>query len=330
MNIKNTQPSDPTLSQALQADFTHSATISMSNQTRSSVPPVKDASRVVQLRERNLTAEEEDASQEEEPVHSVKEKVLIWLASFMATGYFFSLLFHSTILTIMAIVIVGGMEGDDHLSTLVTLDDEDNFSFNGPLDTRIEEEAGGQTTEFNVMQPIKNLTGETEEALKEIEADVSVHLGKGEGDAEGDGSGNGGGEFKFKPMGNAVTAGSFTAWTVPKDPDLNEDYLIIIQVKLPSSFKSSRYRAADLLGLVMGTDEHRQAIPWDVRWPNSTFTSNAKGEIRPVKKGGFLPLKNRQAQLIVKVPGSKIPATRDTIKIQSKLLKEKQTLQIEF
>lgn len=329
MNIKYTQPADQPLSHERQTGNTYSATMSMSNQIRSSVPPVKDASRVVRLRERDLSAEESETSEEEEPVLSVKEKVLIWLASFMATGYLFSILFHSTVLTIMAIVLVGGMQGNDQLSTLATLDDKDNFAFSGPLDTRIEEEAGGKITEFNVMQPIKNLTGETE-SLKEIEADVSVHLGKGDGEAEGDGSGNGGGKFKFKPMGNAVTAGSFTAWTVPKDPDLNEDYLIIIQVKLPYTFKSKRYRATDLRGLVMGTDSHRQAIPWDVRWPNSTFTSTEEGDIRPVDKGGYLPLSNRSAQLIVKVPGSKIPATRDTIKIESRILKEKQTLEIEF
>lgn len=330
MNIKKTQPSDHSLSSEWQNGISHSATMSMSNQTRFSEPPAKDAARVNRLRDRELSAEERELLEDEEPKLSLKEKVLVWLAGFTATGYLISFLFHSTILTIMAIVIVGGMQGNDHLSTVATLEDEDNFAFNGPLDTRIEEEAGGKTTEFNVMQPIKNLTGETEEALKEIEADVSVHLGEGDGEAEGDGSGEGGGEFKFKPMGNAVTVGSFTAWTVPKDPDLNEDYLIIIQVRLPSSYKAKRYRASDLMGLVLGTDSHRQAIPWDVRWPNSTFTSTATGEIRPVDKRDYLPLKNRVAQLIVKVPGSKIPATRDTIKIQSKVLKENQTLEIEF
>lgn len=330
MNIRNTQPSDNLLSRESQTGFSHSATSSMSNQIRSMKSPVKDTALVNQLRERSSSAAEDQLSEEEEPVLSVKEKIFVWLASFMATGYLFSLLLHSTILTVMAIVIVGGMQGNDHLSTVVTLDDEDQFAFNGPLDTRVEEEAGGKTTEFDVMQPVKTLTGEAEEALKEMEADVSLHLGKGDGDADGDGSGSGGGEFKFKPMGNAVTAGSFTAWTVPKDPDLNEDYLIIIQVKLPTSYKSTRYRASDLMGLVLGTDSHRQAIPWDVRWPNSTFTSTATGDIRPVDKGDYLPLKKRVAQLIVKVPGSKIPATRDTIRIQSKVLKEKQTLEIEF
>lgn len=331
INIKNTQPSDEVLSYKQQTGYIQSATISMSNQSQIPVSPVKDASQAVQLRERRSAVQEADPSHdEEESSLNVKEKIVIWLASFTATGYFFSLLFHSTILTIMAIVIVGGMPGNDDFSTLANLDDEENFAFNGPLDTRVEEEAGGKTNEFNVMQPVENLTGEKEEALKEIEADVSVHLGEGDGEAEGDGSGNGGGEFKFKPMGNAVSAGSFTAWTVPKDPDLNEDYLIIIQVKLPSSYKSRRYRASDLMGLVLGTDSHRQAIPWDVRWPNSTFTPNAKGDIRPVDKRDYLPLKKRVAQLIVKVPGSKIPATRDTIKIQSKVLKEKQTLEIVF
>jgi hypothetical protein len=303
----------------------------MSNQIKPAVQIISDSFQATRFKERDSSTQSgTDSKEVEEPTLSPKERIMLCLASFMATGYLVSFLFHSTLLTVMAIVIVGGIQGNDDFSTLASLDDEDSFALNGPLDTRIEEEAGGKTTEFNVLQPVKTMTGENESTLKEIEADVSAHLGKGEGEADGDGTGAGGGEFKFKPMGNAVTVGSFTAWTVPKDPDLNEDYLIIIQVKLPYTYKSSRYRASDLSGLVVGTDNHRQAIPWDVRWPNSTFTSNANGEIRPVAKKDYLPVKNRVSQLIVKVPGSKIPATRDTIKLQSKVLKEKHTLEIIF
>ncbi|MCA9015514.1 MAG: hypothetical protein KDA77_09320 [Planctomycetaceae bacterium] len=331
MNLNKTELPEKAVSHTLQTGSSLSATIFMSNQTKSAVQIVSDSSPSPPFRERDLSAQPDmDSNEVEAPTLSPKEKILIWLASFMATGYLVSFLFHSTILTIMAIVIVGGIQGNDDFSTLASLDDKDSFALNGPLDTRIEEEAGGKTTEFNIMQPVNTMTAENELTLKEIEADVSAHLGKGEGEENGDGKGNGGGEFKFKPMGNAVTVGSFTAWTIPKDPDLNEDYLIIIQVKLPYNYKSTRYRASDLSGLVVGTDDHRQAIPWDVRWPNSTFTSNANGEVRPVTPKDYLPVKNRISQLIVKVPGSKIPATRDTIKLESKVLKEKHTLEIVF
>ncbi len=331
MNLNQTERSGKALSHQLQIDFSQSATISMSNQTKSAVQIVTDSSQALQTRGGGFSAQPKTHSNEdEEPTYSFKEMMLLWLASFMATGYFVSFLLHSTILTVMAIVVVGGIQGNGDFSTLASLDDEESFALSGPLDTRIDEESGGKTTEFNIMQPVKTITGENESTLKEIEADFSAHLGEGEGEENGDGKGSGGGEFKFKPMGNAVTVGSFTAWTVPKDPDLNEDYLIIIQVKLPYSYKSTRYRASDLSGLVLGTDNHRQAIPWDARWPNSTFTHNTKGKVRPVSKGDYLPLKKRVAQLIVKVPGSKIPATRDTIKIQSKVLKEKQTIEIVF
>lgn len=308
-----------------------SATMSMSNQSRSATYFKADSSSKVSALKERLDSRQDELhpGNDDDTTLSLKQKTVIWLASFTATGYLISLLFHSTVLTLMAIVIVGGIKGDDDISTLVSLEDEQNFSLNGPLDTRIKE-AGGQTTEFNVMQPIKTMTGENENTVEEIQEDFSAHLGKGTGESEGDGSGAGGGDFKLKPMGNAVTVGSFTAWTVPKDPDLNEDYLIIIQVKLPASYNSTRYRASDLSGLVLGTDDHRQAIPWDSKWLNSTFTPNAVGDIRPVDKGDYLPLKNRVAQLIVKVPGSKIPATRDTIRIRSRVLKEDQTLEIVF
>lgn len=332
MNLKKSELPQQPVSQAVRSGSSLSATTSMSNQTKTAVQFAPDLSSAPSLPERlRSTQSAEDSNEADEPVLTLKEKTLLWLASFMATGYLVSLLFHSTILTVMAIVVVGGIKGNDHISTLASLDDEDNFVVNGPLDTRIEEDAGGKTTEFNVMQPIKTMTGETESTLEELEADLSAHLGKGEGDQDGDGNGNGGGEFKFKPMGNAVTVGSFTAWTIPKDPDLNQDYLIVIQVKLPYNYKSPRYRATDLSGLVVGTDDHRQAIPWDRRWQNTTSTPTLDGGERLVTpKNYYLPVKNRVAQLIVRVPGSKVPATRDTIKLESKILKEKQTLEIVF
>ncbi|WP_339730168.1 hypothetical protein [uncultured Gimesia sp.] len=332
MKLKKTELPEKTVSHTLQTGSSLSATISMSNQTKSVVQIISDSPPVPPLRERDISAQPGmDSDEADEPTLSPKERALIWLASSAATGYLVSFLFHSTLLTVMAIVIIGGIQGNDDFSTLASLDDKDSFALNGPLDTRIEEAAGGKTTEFNVLQPVKSMTGENESTLKEIEADVSAHLGKGEGEADGDGKGTGGGEFKFKPMGNAVTVGSFTAWTIPKDPDLNQDYLIIIQVKLPYNYKSSRYRATDLSGLVVGTDDHRQAIPWDRRWPNTTSTPTANGKQRLVTpKDYYLPVKNRISQLIVRVPGSKIPATRDTIKLESKILKEKQTLEIVF
>jgi len=331
MNLNKSERSDNACFLKPETNSSLSATISMSNQTKSAVQLDTDSSLATPSRARNSSAQSEmHANEEEEPVYSFKEKLLLWLASFTATGCIISFLLHSTILTFMAIIIVGGLPGNDDLSTFLSLDDEESFVLNGPLDTRIDEESGGKTTEFNIMQPVKNMIGENESTVKEIEEDFLAHIGKGEGEDDGDGKGSGGGEFKFKPKGNAVTAGSFTAWTVPKDPDLNEDYLIIIQVKLPYTYKSTRYRASDLRGLVQGTDNHRQTIPWDVRWPNSTFSSNAAGDIRPVNKASYLTVKNRSAQLIVKVPGSQVPATRDTIKIESKVLKEKRTLEIEF
>lgn len=331
MNLNQREPTGINGTGDATLGCSQSATISMSNQSRSATRFSVDSSstQAPALKERPVSSQSEQYPDNDETTFSLKQKIIIWLASFTATGYLISLLFHSTVLTLMAITIVGGMKGDDDISTLASLEEDQNFSLSGPLDTRIKD-AGGKTTEFNIMQPVKTMTGENENTVEEIQDDFSAHIGKGTGDSEGDGSGDGGGDFKLKPMGNAVTVGSFTAWTVPKDPDLNEDYLIIIQVKLPASYKSTRYRASDLSGLVLGTDDHRQAIPWDSRWLNSTFTPNTAGEIRPVNKGDYLPLKNRVAQLIVKVPGSKIPATRDTIKIKSRVLKENQTLEIVF
>ena len=121
----------------------------------------------------------------------------------------------------------------------------------------------------------------------------------------GDGNGLG---FAVPQGGKVVTKGSFTAWTVPADPAPGQNYLIVIQIELPDDVR--RFPKRDLIGsIVIGTDGYRQAIPDNPR--------------------GFLPTKERQAQMVIPVPGA-ANLVRDTIQLQSKILKEKQTLQIVF
>ena len=129
-------------------------------------------------------------------------------------------------------------------------------------------------------------------------------VGSGDGDADGDGKGLG---YSMPKSGKAITKGSFTVWTVPEDPAPGQNYLIIIQVKLPK--KITRYRRSDLKGMVVGTDGYRQYIPGVRR--------------------GYLPVKNNKAQLAVFVPAA-ASLVRDRIEVSSKILKEKQKLEIEF
>lgn len=126
--------------------------------------------------------------------------------------------------------------------------------------------------------------------------------------------------------GRVVKKGSFTAWTVPRDPEPDKEYTIVIQVKLPA--RVTRYRASDLSGMVHGTDLYVQTIPWDMRWPNVTLT--VRGEkLVVVKKKDHLPIRDRKARLLIRVPPAE-RLVRDTIRIKSRLLKEEQVLEIVF
>jgi len=105
----------------------------------------------------------------------------------------------------------------------------------------------------------------------------------------------------------AVTKGSFSAWTEPRDPEPGKKYAIVIQVRLPANVK--KYRASDLSGVVLGTDSYKQII---------RFRSSDE-----------FPINNGGVEVRVIVPGA-AQLVRDTIRIQSRVLQEKQTLQIVF
>lgn len=105
----------------------------------------------------------------------------------------------------------------------------------------------------------------------------------------------------------AVSKGSFSAWTEPRDPDPGRQYVIVIQVRLPKSIRE--YPGSDLTGKVIGTDLYKQDIK---------FKSTDK-----------FPVKDGAAQVQIPVPGA-AKLVRDTIQIESRLLGEKQTILIEF
>ncbi len=60
---------------------------------------------------------------------------------------------------------------------------------------------------------------------------------------------------------NATTRGSFTVWTVPRDPAPGQSYQVFIEVKLPPSVGD--YQQSDLRGKVIGTDGYEQIFGED-------------------------------------------------------------------
>ncbi len=136
----------------------------------------------------------------------------------------------------------------------------------------------------------------------------------GAGDGTGTGEGTGDDSALAVPAVSvpsyAVTKGSFSAWTEPKDPEPLKAYIIRIVVHLPGDWeKPAKFRMKDISGMVIGTDGYKQAIRFK---PTQTVL---------VQDGAV--------QIDIPVPGAR-KLVRDTIRIESKLLKEKQVIQLVF
>ena len=106
---------------------------------------------------------------------------------------------------------------------------------------------------------------------------------------------------------NAVKRGSFSVWTVPEFPEPGESYKVVIRAKVPEGV--TRYPVTDLQGVVVGTDGYRKLIPGSLR--------------------GFLPIRGGYVQFEVPIVAAN-QEIKDTVWIQSKMLKEQQKLLIEF
>lgn len=105
----------------------------------------------------------------------------------------------------------------------------------------------------------------------------------------------------------AITAGSFSVWTVPDNPDPGEPYKIVIQMRVPDG--TDKYSISDLEGVVVGSDGYQKMIPGGLK--------------------GFLPVINGKVQMEVHIVSAD-EDVEDTVFIRSRLLREAQRLQIRF
>lgn len=134
--------------------------------------------------------------------------------------------------------------------------------------------------------------------------------GTGTGDGAGDGDGVGVAVPTLNIPGYAVTKGSFSAWTEPEDPEPGKEYFIIIQVRVPDKMQKGKlYPVKDITGLVTGTDGYKKVI-----------------RFRPTDK---VEIQEGVIQFQLQIPGA-AQLVKDTIRIESRLLKEKQTIQLVF
>lgn len=238
--------------------------------------------------------------------NSFKGRMLRWAYSSVMAGILFSLLVHTVIMSVLAVLVMGGASLHRGLDLFGVMADSDGVS-DLELDSAMSIDPGQEAAALEFPDMSKFISTEQADfnpstSLKGSIGGTGTGNGTGEG---GEGTGMSVGALNIPKY--AVTKGSFSAWTDPKDPEPGFSYQIVIQFRLPANVKV--YRGSDLTGMVIGTDGYKQAIRLS---KNETFTvQDGSVQIRQVVPGA--------AKLV-----------RDTIRVESKLLREKQVIEIEF
>ena len=227
-----------------------------------------------------------------------------WFSKQGMIGVGVSLLVHAVVLLILACFIVSQVSKTEMTTIWGMQGNSDEFQADLVLDSELPND-GGESSPLQMTEASQTLNSLGNQG--DIAESMRVGLG-GKGNGEGDsGEGMGSGVGALKVPGHAQTKGSFSAWADPRDPKPDQDYEIVIQIKLPGDVK--KLRGSDITGNVIGTDSYRQAIRF--------------------KPNDLLPVVGGMVQLRVPVPGAH-RLVRDTIRIESKILREKQVFEIEF
>ena len=249
-----------------------------------------------------------------EDVHTPSVMHLLhWPKRAALYGVSMSLAIHLALLVSLAMFAVGGKPVVILSSVEVEFGNPGGDTiFDSNLEASLEMEGGHEAapleiSDLNLNAALDAFSVNSGEALDGIVNGTGVGDGRGYGEGTGRGSDTGTGLPAINVPSFAVSKGSFSAWTEPRDPDPGQQYVIVIQVRLPKTLRE--YRASDLTGMVIGTDLYKQVIK---------FKSTEKF---PVNEGAV--------EVRVSVPGA-AKLVRDTIRIESRLLREKQILKIEF
>lgn len=252
-------------------------------------------------------------------------RLYLWIAGSAAVGYGVSLVAHSLVLVACSLLVlqIGKGTGGGDVSTRIGVPEGTGDEY---LDTRsfeITQGDLGQDEPVAVAEPLPLDAPSSELAVANAFDAKSVGDANADGQddktLEGSGSGDDG-AFELPAGGNAVQEGSFAAWTVPEDPRVGQDYIIVIEVTLPKG--TERYGKADLSGQLIGTDGYKVAIPDGREW-------NGQGWTRAMRTPAFRRSGDK-ARVVFFIRGAHQALVRDTVLIRSKLLDEQQKLQITF
>ena len=270
----------------------------------------------------------------EEPPRSWKDRAVRFLFGDEGASYGMSLVVHIVLLAVMAIPVLQQVKKGPIIATTLTESTDDAFELAGELNTELALPAEGGGMQFQL--PELNLPDATPITTALFDGPA------GAGNAEGPGLGGGGG-LAIVPQ-NAVSAGSFTAFTTPTfnavfpkrfgmpepqpgdAPQPRQPYYITIQIKVPGDRKT--YPLSDLNGTVMGTDGWRQSFPFDrFRGRASVFILSKDGKL--VRPQNNVRVVDGVVQIVVLVPGA-VALVKDVIEVEATMLEEAQTLELVF
>lgn len=235
---------------------------------------------------------------------TLKGRVVRWMKSATMTGLAVSLVVHALLLSVLAVIVFKDPSINRALDIFGIMGEPTDDLSQIELDSSMPIDPGNDAAavEFSDFSQIATSDKTSFNPSESLRGVPGTGTGSGEG-GEGDGIGVAAPNIpKY-----AVTKGSFSAWTDPKDPEPAKSYEIVIQFRLPPNVKS--YKGSDLTGMVIGTDGYKQVIKF------------SRTESFPVQDGNI--------QVRIRVPGAD-RLVRDTIRIESKLLREKQMIEIEF
>lgn len=237
---------------------------------------------------------------------SKKHWLTRWISKQTMVGVAVSILVHAVVLVSLAFIVISNVSQNDGLSIFGVAGDTDLGGDDIVLDLGGLDIDAGESAPLQFSTDVAKALEGIGPAGGEVESTRAGTGGNGRGEGDG-GDGMGAGVGNLRIPGHAQTKGSFSAWADPRDPKPGQEYFIVIQIKLPAKYK--KYKGSDLSGLVVGTDKYKQEIRYH---GNQTF-----------------PVEDGNVQFRIRVPGA-ARLVRDTIRVESKMLREKQTFEIEF
>jgi hypothetical protein len=252
-----------------------------------------------------------------------KKLAMLWLISNATCGYGVSVIFHMIMLGAMSAIVYHINDDNQSISTTITEVDAMPIEFTEIMDLTVEP-AGSSENQLPQLTkiPITNADAEISASLLDSTAGNAGNNGEGGDTDEGFGF-----MFSMPEGGKVVSKGSFSAWTVPEDPEPRKDYMIVIRIKLPE--KTRLYRISDLSGKVEGSDDYVQHLPFDPERKDLDARSEVGGQITRLRSSSRLRVIKNHVQLMIPVKGGDT-LVRDTIHVRSRMLDEDQKLEIEF